>query len=152
MYIKKILLVIVFIGLLAGAAFSYMVYTAIFSPNTTFNNREAYVFITTNATFAEVTSALEPLLDDMDSFQKVAQKKGYTSNIKAGKYAILKGMNNNEIINTLRSHNIPVKVSFNNQETVADLAGRIAVQIEPDSISLLNAFTDSGFLGTNDFD
>ena len=60
-------------------------------------------------------------------------------------------MNNNEIINTLRSNNIPVQVTFNNQESLAALAGRISGQIEADSISLLQAFNNPGFLKETHF-
>ena len=61
-------------------------------------------------------------------------------------------MNNNEIINTLRSMNTPVRVSFNNQESVEALAGRVAEQIEADSLSLLQAFDDAQFLEEAGFD
>src|SRR5690606_24020722 len=64
---------------------------------------------------------------------------------------IKKGMNNNDIINSIRINNIPIKVTFNNQETLEKLAGRISVQIEADSLSLLNAMTDASFLKENDF-
>ncbi|PCJ96920.1 MAG: aminodeoxychorismate lyase [Flavobacteriaceae bacterium] len=151
MYIKKILLIIVVIGLFVGGAFAYMVYNAVFIPNTTFANNEAYIFIRSTDTFEEVKQSLEPLLDDMDTFETVANKKSYVSNIKGGKYAIKNGANNNEIINVLRSGNIPVKVSFNNQETLTNLAGRIAAQIEADSLTLLNVFNDVSFLKKNDF-
>ena len=60
-------------------------------------------------------------------------------------------MNNNDIVNALRSKNIPVKVAFNNQERLEDLAGRIAAQIEPDSTTLLKAFQDDDFLKENGF-
>ncbi|WP_411031015.1 endolytic transglycosylase MltG [Spongiimicrobium sp. 3-5] len=151
MYLKKIVLVVVFLGLIAGGAFSYMVYSAIFSPNTSFTNEQAFVFVPSDANFEEVANVLQPLLKDIDSFREVAQRKGYMDNVKGGKYALKKGMNNNEIINTLRSNNIPVKVSFNNQETLANLAGRIAVQIEADSLTLLSAFKDRKFLGDKNF-
>ncbi|MGB5818211.1 MAG: endolytic transglycosylase MltG [Saonia sp.] len=151
MYIKKILLFIVLIGLVIGGAFSYMVYSAIFSPNTKFNNGEAHIYLASNSSFEDVKTSLRPLLEDMDSFEAVAQRKGYISNIKGGKYRLTKGMNNNEIVNSLRSNNIPIKVSFNNQETLANLAGRISTQIEADSISLLKAFNDTDFLSANNF-
>ena len=61
-------------------------------------------------------------------------------------------MNNNDVINSLRSKNIPIKLAFNNQETLSDLAGRVSTQIEADSVSLLNAFNDSLFLKENGFD
>ncbi|MFK5972756.1 MAG: endolytic transglycosylase MltG [Flavobacteriaceae bacterium] len=151
MYIKKILLVIVALSLLVGGVFAYTVYDAIFSPNTKFNNDEAYVYIASDAQFADVKESLLPLLEDIESFEQIAIKKGYISNIKGGKFAIKKGMNNNEVINSLRSNNIPLKVAFNNQETLADLAGRIADQIEADSLSLLRSFNDDDFLKANGF-
>ena len=152
MYIKRILLAIVLIGLVVGGFFAYMVYGAFFTPNTEFNNEEAFVYIPTNASFPEVKERLAPLLKDIDAFASAADKKGYAQNIKAGKYLVRKGMNNNELINTLRVNNVPVKVAFNNQETLADLAGRISAQIEADSLSLLNAFTDKEFLAKNELD
>ena len=59
-------------------------------------------------------------------------------------------MNNNEIINSIRSKNLPVKVSFNNQERLENLAGRIAAQLEVDSLTLLNVMRDPEFLNTAD--
>ena len=152
MYIKKILLFIVLIGLVAGGFFAYKVYSAIFDPNTAFNNEEAVLFIRSSDGFADVKEVLRPLLEDIDTFVQIADKKGYSANVKAGKYSIRKGMNNNDIVNVLRSKNMPVKVAFNNQETLAALAGRIATQIEPDSLTLLKAFEDTAFLKENEFD
>ena len=151
MYIKRILLFIVLAGLVIGGIFAYKVYNAIFAPNTEFSNDEAYLFIPSNADFNEVKEQVGPLLKDIVSFEQVAKRKGYSNNVKGGKYAIKKGMNNNEIINSLRSNNIPIKVSFNNQETLGDLAGRISAQIEPDSVSLLEVLNDEEFLRTQGF-
>ncbi|NHF59327.1 endolytic transglycosylase MltG [Flavobacteriaceae bacterium TP-CH-4] len=150
MYIKKILLVIVGLGVIGGGMFAYKVYTAIFSPNTRFEAPEQVVFIPSDADFDQVRDSLRPLLTDMISFEQLATRKGYAANIKAGKYVIAKGMNNNQIINSLRSNNIPVRVSFNNQERVENLAGRIAAQIEADSVSLVKAMKDPDFLAAND--
>ncbi|ETN95664.1 endolytic transglycosylase MltG [Zhouia amylolytica] len=149
MYIRKILVVMALVGVIVGGAIVYNIYSAIFSPNTQFNNEVAYVYIPTNASFKDVKEQLKPLLKSVNSFEDVADKKGYINNIKAGKYGIEKGMNNNDIINTLRSNNIPINVTFNNQETLEKLAGRIASQIEADSLSLVNALTDKDFLTTN---
>ena len=151
MYIKKILLFIVLLGLVAGGIFAYIVYDAVFEPNTKFNNEEAHIFISSDADFNDVKKSLLPLVENMASFEKIAQIKGYSTNVKGGKYIILKGMNNNGIVNALRSGNIPVKIAFNNQETLANLAGRISTQIEPDSISLLKAFEDPEFLRSSGF-
>ena len=151
MYIKKILLTIVVIGLVVAAFFANFVYKAMLKPNTAFNNDTAYIFIPSKATYEAVRNQLIPLLDDIDSFDDLAEQKKYTTHIKAGKYAIKKGMSNNDIINAIRSQNIPIKVSFNNQETFEKLAGRIATQIEADSVSLLKAMKAPSFLVKNNF-
>lgn len=149
MYIKKILLIVVLLGLIGAGVFAYLIYNALFSPNTAFNNKEAHIYIPTGTSYDDFKSLVQPLLSDMVTFEAVAKRKKYLDNIKPGKYILKKGMNNNEIVNTLRSNNIPVNVSFNNQETLSKLAGRIAGQIEADSISLLEAFTDPSFLQEN---
>jgi UPF0755 protein len=149
MYLKRIILAVLFIGLIACGAFAYMVYDAFFTDNTNFNNEEAFVHIPTNTSFSEVQHLLLPLLKDTVSFGAVAKRKQYSANTKGGKYRIRKGMNNNEIVNSLRSNNLPVKVSFNNQETIWALAGRISSQIEADSTSLIKAFKDTAFLKEN---
>ena len=60
-------------------------------------------------------------------------------------------MTNNDIINSIRSGNLPIRVSFNNQSTFEKLAGRISKEIEADSVSLLNAMHDNAFLVENKF-
>ena len=151
MYLKKILLTVVFLGLVGMAGFSYYVYQNIFTPNTGFNNPQANIFIPTGATFKMVQEELTPLLKDMSTFVTVAQRKGYVSNIKAGHFIIKKGSNNNEIINSIRSGNTPVTIKFNNQERLENLAGHLAKQIEADSLSLLNAMLDVDFLKASGF-
>jgi len=151
MYFKKILLAIVLIGLVVAAYFAYYVYSTMFVPNTAFSNNEAYVYIESDADYNKVRESLMPLLKDIKTFDALAKRKKYVNNIKAGKYIIKKDMTNNDIINSIRSNNIPVKVSFNNQNSLELLAGRIANQIEVDSLSLLNAFNDTVFLEETGF-
>jgi UPF0755 protein len=61
-------------------------------------------------------------------------------------------MNNNQIINTLRSSKLTVDVIFNNIDNEYELAGKISTQIEADSLSLLNSFKDQNFFKLNGFD
>ena len=151
MYIKKILVAVVLIGAIAGIAFSYFVYNAVFVPNTSFENEKAFIYIRSNDDFNAVMDQLEPLLENKNTFLAVAKRKSYVGNVKSGKYVIKKGMNNNEIVNSLRSKNTPIRLSFNNQETIERLAGRIADQIEADSLSLLASISDVEFLKSNNF-
>ena len=151
MYFKKILLAIALIGLFILGYFAYYVYNVMFVPNTAFNNAEAFIYIKSGANYDSVRQDLEPLLKDISTFDALAKRKKYISNIKSGKYRITKGMTNNDIINSIRSKNIPVNVSFNNQNSIALLAGRISKQIEADSMSLLKAMNDKDFLEKNAF-
>ncbi|WP_136481434.1 endolytic transglycosylase MltG [Cognatitamlana onchidii] len=151
MYIKKILLAIVILGLVVAAFFANFVYKAMLKPNTAFNNESAYIYVATNSGYEAVRTQLEPLLLDIDSFDDLAEQKKYMTNIKAGRYEIKKGMTNNDIINSIRSKNLPIKLSFNNQETLNKLAGRIATQIEADSLSLLEVMNNDAFLKENQF-
>ncbi|TWO30897.1 endolytic transglycosylase MltG [Seonamhaeicola sediminis] len=151
MYLKKILWAIALIGLAIVGYFAYYIYSAMMVPNTIFNNEEAYIYIKSTDTYTEVREQLEPLLRNINKFDALAKQKKYVSNIKAGKFVIKKGMSNNDIINSIRSKNIPVRVSFNNQNSIEKLAGRIALQIEADSLSLLNAMTDEDFYTDNNF-
>ena len=151
MYIKRIIAATAVIGLIIAGFFAYTIYGKFLTPNTAFNNEEAHIYIPTNASYQDVQEELEPLLKDKTSFDEVAQRKGYIGNIKAGHFIIKKGSNNNDIVNAIRSGNIPIKISFNNQERLEDLAGRIAQQLEADSTSLMTAFKDTQFLETNGF-
>lgn len=151
MYIKKILWALALIGLIILGIIANYIYGVMLKPNTAFNNEAAYIFVPTNASYETVREQLEPLLIDINKFDALAKQKKYTSNLKAGKYIIKKGMNNNDIINSIRSNNIPIKLSFNNQESLEKLAGRISVQIEADSLSLLQSMKDSSFQSNNGF-
>jgi len=151
MYFKKILFAVVMIGLIIVGYFAYYIYNAMLAPNTAFNNEVAYIYISSNANYQEVREDLLPLLKDISTFDALAERKKYTTNIKAGKYRITKNMTNNDIINSIRSNNIPIRISFNNQNTLEQLAGRVSKQIEADSTSLVNAMKDAAFYSENNF-
>jgi UPF0755 protein len=151
MYIKKILVAIALIGLVVMAGFSYYVYNNVFTPNTAFNNDEAHVYIPSGASFAYVVEEVRPLLDDVDTFIAVADRKQYSSNIKSGHFVIKKGMNNNDIINSIRSGNTPIDIKFNNQERLVTLAGHLSRQMEADSTDFITAMNDPAFFKKSGF-
>lgn len=121
-------------------------YNKIFSKNVI---KTVDIYIKSTDNLNDVIKTVSPFIDDVDDFKWVANKKRYY-NIKAGKYTVKKGMSANALVNLLRSgRQNPIVLSFNNQDSLEKLAGRIAKDIEPDSISLLNAFKDSDFLAKN---
>jgi len=108
--------------------------------------KETSIFIKSNDDLEAVFNTLEPIVNNIDHVKTVAKLKKY-KNVKPGKYVLKKSFNTNQLINLLRSGNqTPVKVSFNNQHYVENLAGRLSQQIEADSLSILNCLLDEDFL------
>lgn len=152
MYKRKIGLAIVLFIAAFGLYFTFTFYRVFFLPNTTFNNETSYIFISTGSDIDALLIELAPLIKSTDDFRLAAEKKGYASRIRAGKYALDKGMSNNDIINHLRGKSLSVKVTFNNQERLEDLAGRLAQQLEADSLAFLTQMREEDFLAKNGFD
>lgn len=150
MKLKKFLSLLLVVIVLGASYYAYTIYTKIFSINTAFETNEVFITIPTEANFSDVKNILSPYLSNMKAFELTADKSNYTKNIRPGRFSIKQGMNNYEIIGALRI-NIPVRLTFNNQETIEDFAGRIAQQIEPDSLAVLQSITNKDFLEENGF-
>ena len=127
-------------GLAFGLYFVFLFAKTFFLDNTAFDESKVYVYINEGEEFNDILTSMTPLLNSISGFRIAAQKKGYDKRVRSGKFLILKGSNNNEIINTLRGKSMTVRVTFNNQERIENLAGRVAQQIAPDSVSLLKVF------------
>lgn len=149
MKLKKALVYFSLLLVVALSVYGYNIYKKIFSANTKFSENSVYVYIPTDSDFFAVQEILKPYVEDVERLTMVAEKKSYVINVKAGRFLLKKGMNSNDIINSLRQ-SVPVNLSFNNQERLENFAGRIAQQIEADSTSLMAAFTDEKFLQEND--
>jgi len=139
-------MVVVLMGLVIGSYFVYLFSKTFFWDNTAFEEEKVYVYLREEDDFSSLIRQLKPLLKSVADFKMAAQKKGYYDRVKSGKFAIIKGSNNNEIINSLRGKSLTVRVTFNNQERLENLAGRVAHQIAPDSLTLLSAFLNPDFL------
>ncbi|MEN8185612.1 MAG: endolytic transglycosylase MltG [Bacteroidota bacterium] len=150
MNLKKIILIIIAILLITGGFVALKYYKIIKGKNVT---QDTYLYISTNSNFEDILKIVDPYIKDKESFIWVAEKKNFPNKIRAGKYKISKGMSNEELVDHLRGGKPEtVKLSFNNQDSFEKLAGRIAEQIEADSISILNTITDSKFLSDNNFE
>lgn len=111
--------------------------------------KDGAIYIRKNDNVGDIKKNLIEFIGDENKFFWLAEKKKF-SKPKAGKYVLTKGMSLNDVINLLRSGNqTPIKLSFNNQDTLEKFSGRIAEQIEADSIEILNAFKETLFLEEN---
>lgn len=147
---KKIISIIAVAGIVIASILGVYVYNKAFTSNTQFIQDEVYVYIPSESTYENVVEIIKPLVKDFEKFDFVATSRNYNSNVKAGKFLFKKGMTSFDMVRSLRL-NIPVKVAFNNQETLQHLVKRLATQVEPDSLALEIAFTNTPFLEENGF-
>ena len=145
---KKIILGSITAIFLIGGIVGFNYYQKIFGKAVT---KSGAIYIKSYDTFDGLKNQISNYIDKPENFIWLTKKKKFTKP-KGGKYILKKGMSLNEVVNLLRSGNqTPVKLSFNNQDTLEKLAGRIAQQIEADSTSILQAMSNSDFLSANNF-
>lgn len=143
---KKFIYIVIATFVFIVAIIGYNYYQKIFGKAIT---KESVLLVYSTDSLIDVKNKLASFSKYPDTFLLVAAKKNF-SNPKTGSYVLKEGMSNNDLVNMLRSGNqIPVNVSFNNQDTLEKFAGRIAEQIESDSITIINSFTDEKFLSEN---
>lgn len=144
MYLRKIIVAILVIVALGLAFLSYVIYESVLSPNTAFESNQKELFISKHDNIDSLMGKISPYLKDTGSFIEVARRKQYVP--KSGHYIIRKNMNNNDIVNALRSLNVPVNITFNNAESIYELSGKLASQFDADSLDFVETFTDKSFL------
>ena len=143
----QVLLFLIFLGICIQGIHYYRIF---FKSNVNTGNQPyAFLYIRTGTDFSAVKKQLneQHYLLDLISFEKVAVKKNYEVKVKPGRYKIVNGMNNNALVNLLRSgKQEPVRLILQNVKTPGELAGRVAGQIEADSLSILNRLNDRDYL------
>ena len=145
---KKIIIIIASI-LIIISVFAYVTYGKIYKKNV---SQTAFLYIPSEADFDTVLELITPYIKNKKSFIWVAEKKNYPNMVRAGKFEIKEGMNNDELVNHLRGgKQETVNLVFNNQDSLEKLAGRVATQIEADSLSVLIALKDDEFLSSKKF-
>ena len=143
---KKVIYIIIFALITIGGVCGIYFYKIFYESNTLFNDEYVFIKIPTNSTENQLLDSIGKHVKDLSKFSKAANYKDYFSNIKPGRYKLENGFNNNQIINSLRSNNVPIKITYNNIETFNQLIKRISERIEADSLSLSNVFNEKKFL------
>ncbi len=146
------IVVIILIGVLVGGRF----FRYIHGHNVDISKLESfYIYIPNNTTFSELKQILESsgAIKDLESFTWVAQKKSYVNNIKGGRYQLVDGMSNNQLINMLRSgRQNPINFTFNNIRKIEQLASVAGEKLMVDSAELVRLLTDNEFISALGFD
>jgi UPF0755 protein len=141
-FLKAAIIIFVVLLILAGLK-AYQLYEYVFRENV---KHDVILIIPQNASFGQVVDSLKAAdaLVSYKAFAWVAKKKQYGKLVKAGRYFVEKGKNNNEIINMLRiGKQQPVDVTFNNIRFKEQFAGAVGKYIEADSLLILGIFSDT---------
>lgn len=147
---SRFILLFILLLIIAGLVSGYLLYLSVLKPNIwTPENATTEFYIKTGSTFPDVQTDLysQGIILNRNTFEWLAEKKNLAANIKPGRYLIEPGLNNNELIDLLRSgEQSPVNVVINNVRIKEELAHKIATQIEADSVEIIQLLNDSTYL------
>ena len=154
--IKRYIFLALSVCVIISVLFFVKMYKAIIFPNVMIaNDEKVSLYIYSDDDFETVKNKLysDNIIINHKSFEWLAKKLDYPKYIKSGHYVISNNMNNNRLLNMLRSGSqTPVKFTFNNIRTIEQFAGRAAEQLELDSVSLLKAVKENAKLKEMGFD
>lgn len=111
--------------------------------------RDAVVLIPTGSDFSRVMDSLRAgdLLRNEMLFRTMARAKGLDRRVFPGRYELKQGMGYSEVINRIQSGlQSPVRITFHNIRTMDRLAAVLSRQIELDSMTLMEAFTNDSIV------
>ena len=93
------------------------------------------------------SNSYDKTVKNIKAFNWVAKRKNYSNFIHPGHYEFEDGMNNNDIINLLRSGTqTPVNLIFNNIRSLERLSSIVAGQIEADSSEIIDLLLDENYI------
>jgi len=145
----KWVLIIVILAIIAGVAgwigwIGWKGYRLVMAPN--FNPSETvYVYVDERKDFEDLCSQLEDSAKSVNiqAFKYVADYLEYPAAMRTGRYAVVPGMNNKELINKLRrGQQAAVRITFNNIRFLEDLAERLDDQLMLSAADLLTRLED----------
>lgn len=137
---KKLLLWIFLVAVAVGAGVAAWGVVS-FKGNAVLQEKELYVSRHTD--YATLLDSLKPNIKHHFAFDIYAERLNLKESFKKGHYVVKDGMNVIEIVRMLKlGLQTPVNVTMNNVKIPAQLAGKLAVQLEADSVELVNVLTD----------
>lgn len=149
--VRKFVWALLGVLLLSLAVVAYELYQRVYKSNVRqqLAGEVTYLHIPTDANYADVLGLIqaENLLQNLASFEWVAQQLKYPEAVKPGRYRIEKGMSNFELVKLLVSgRQEPVKLVINRFRSRTDFYGAIGRKLEADSAEIAGIFNDDVYL------
>ena len=137
---KKIFRISVVI-ILVGGVVGYFVYNMFYGSAV---DKSYTVVLEEGESYSVMVDKVKANMDYHVAFDFYADRIGLDRSIKPGTYTIERGMTVIEIARMLKiGNNAAVRLTINNARTLEALAGKIARQIDTDSVTMLEALRDS---------
>lgn len=147
---RKIIWILIAIILVIGLGTGALFYSWIWGSNVPESYGENIITVPSGSSFNDVLAQLnqESALKNDQSFKWVSKLMNYNrDSVPSGKFRISKGWSNRQLITNLRAGNqTPVELTFNQLRTLDELAGQISKYLEPDSLTILEAFSDTSVI------
>ena len=129
---KLIFRLIILLVLILSSAFAYFTF---FKPNIYLDGKKyKFIYIPSKASYEEMIEMLEEenILENKKTFEWLSKAYNLADNFKPGKYRVIAGMSNRQLINLIKSgKQEPVKLTFNSSDrTPADLTAKISEKLE----------------------
>lgn len=155
---RKLIRILILAGLVVGAYVAYpniKLYMWAYKANTAFDDAKKDLFIPSNSTQEDVFNLLENgYIKDIKKLKFVASRMNYTgSKVVAGKYVLMSGMTNKDIITELRGGygRKEVSVTFNTIRLKNELCKQLSENIEATEEEILNLLNDESFISKYGF-
>ena len=122
-----------------------------FKGNAVVEERE--LFVGRDVSYEQLMDSLKPSLKHHLAFDLYAERLSLKDSYKVGHYVVKDGMNVIEVVRMLKlGLQTPVNVTMNNVKIPAQLAGKLATQIEADSVEIVKVLTDKALAKEMGFD
>lgn len=111
------------------------------------------LYVSRRADYAALTDSLMPSLRHRWAFRIYAKRLNLANRFQPGHYVLYPGMSVKEVVRMLKlGEQSPVRVTVNNVRTPAQLAGKLARQLDTDSVSWLATLTNKDMAASVQFD
>lgn len=111
------------------------------------------LYVSRRADYAALTDSLMPSLRHRWAFRIYAKRLNLANRFQPGHYVLHPGMSVKEVVRMLKlGEQSPVRVTVNNVRTPAQLAGKLARQLDTDSVSWFVTLTNKDMAASVQFD
>lgn len=150
MKIKKAILISAVAAVALIAAAAVWGYTNFYGKSV---SAERDIYIHYETPYSDVVAMLAPDLRHFAAFKIYANHIDLERTCKAGHYVLKEGMSVMDVARMLKiGRQTPVRVTINNVRIPSELAGKLAKQLEADSVAFFNALTNDSLAREVGFD